>query len=178
MLLPLVAAGCTAFRGADPAAHAPIPPGEPAPEPGPFAPASIRIYPLTHLGLSREGVPQLVLHIEFTDQWRDTVKAVGVLRVGLSRPPGVADRPPAAEVAELNWEIDLRDPAVSTRYYDRATRTYRITLTGLPPWVEQVAAAPTSGPDTGQRVAVTAAFETPTPDGHLRILRDTYIIRR
>ncbi|MFI4898387.1 MAG: hypothetical protein ACIARR_11235, partial [Phycisphaerales bacterium JB059] len=52
---------------------------------GPFAPASMRVYPLTQIERTGEGEARLVLHLELRDAWGDTVKGIGNLQVQLLR---------------------------------------------------------------------------------------------
>ncbi|RMD63382.1 MAG: hypothetical protein D6824_05385 [Planctomycetota bacterium] len=121
----------------------------PCPDAGdPFAPVELRIHPLTAVNDRRE----LLAHIELLDRYGDTVKGLGTLTLELAvQAPGFSTdaRPRHTQ----RWEVDLRDPAASSRRFDRVTRTYRFRLQGAPRW------------DTArQRALLTAVFTT--LDGH------------
>ncbi len=134
---------------------------------GPFAPASMRVYPLTHIEASGEDEARLVLHLELRDAWGDTVKGVGRLQVQLLRGGDMG----GGGRDERMWEVDMRDPEANALYYDPATRTYRVQLRDLPAWVAEQSRA-----RSGQ-VRVLAVLTTPAPDGSERYLRDEYVIR-
>ena len=131
---------------------------------GPFAPASMRVYPLTQIERTGEGEARLVLHLELRDAWGDTVKGIGNLQVQLLRAGG-------AGRDERMWEVDMWDPASNALYYDSATRTYRVQLRDLPEW------AVAQSERRGGSVRVLAVLRTPAPDGSERFLRDEYVIR-
>lgn len=132
---------------------------------GPFAPASMRVYPLTQIERTGEGEARLVLHLELRDAWGDTVKGIGNLQVQLLRGGAGGGRD------ERMWEVDMRDPASNALYYDPATRTYRVQLRDLPDW------AVAQSEREGGSVRVLAVLNTPAPDGSERYLRDEYVIR-
>ena len=94
---------------------------------GPFAPASLRVHPLT--GFVRgdaDGDLALEVHIELTDAWGHVVKGVGRVTLELYDGRGGA-------TSQLErWVIDLLDAEISSRPFDRVTRTYRFTLVGVP----------------------------------------------
>lgn len=108
----------------------------PAPTPNPiFTPARVRIHPLTRFARpATPGEPaRLHAHIELIDPWGLPVRALGVLRLIARFDPAEAARI-AGELPEfpgvLVWSIDMSDPdANATRFYDRVTRTYAVTLT-------------------------------------------------
>jgi len=131
---------------------------------GPFAPASMRIYPLTHLERDPSGEARLILHLEMRDRWGDTVKGIGRLQVQLLRGGELG----GAGGDEREWVIDLRDPETNALYFDPATRTYRVQLRDLPAWAE----ATVDG--AGPPVRLLAVFTTPGADGATRYLRDEH----
>lgn len=132
---------------------------------GAFAPASMRVYPLTHIERSGEDGARLVLHLELRDAWGDTVKGIGSLQVQLLRGGDLG----GGGRDERMWEVDMRDPEANALYYDPATRTYRVQLRDLPQWAQA---------QSGQGgVRVLAVLRTPAPDGSERYLRDEYVIR-
>lgn len=105
---------------------------------GAFDPKTMRIYPLTHVEHpgpteGAAGPTRIVCHIEFTDQWFDTVKALGRLQITLYRPGGGLN--PARDVQEANWDLDLTDLTKNAEWFDPVTRTYRVQL-NLPAWVQ------------------------------------------
>lgn len=139
----------------------------PADRPYPFAPASMRIFPLTRLDADAAGKPMIICHIEFRDAWGDGVKAVGRMQVTMSgsgTPLGGArqDLPP------LTWDIDLSNLDNNAKLYDRATRTYRIQLVDLPPIL-------TSAPADAWRINLRASLAT-TADGP-PTLQDDYTLQ-
>jgi hypothetical protein len=103
----------------------------------PFAPASMRVHPLTHVDQASPDAPAgkclLVLHLEMRDRFGDSVKGLGQLRVQLFKPG--AGSAPGMEVESLTWAIpDFDDPAANSDRFDPATRTYRLPLLA-DPWV-------------------------------------------
>ncbi len=134
---------------------------------GPFAPASMRIYPLTHLERGEDGEARLILHLEMRDRWGDTVKGVGRLQVQLLRGGELGD---GGGGDERMWAIDMRDPETNALYFDPATRTYRVQLRDLPAWAE----ATVDG--AGTPVRLLAVFTTPGGDGSTRYLRDEHTL--
>lgn len=99
----------------------------------PFAPATIRIHPLTHVALPRvnaplAGVPStpergmlLEVYIELIDVDGFDTRGIGVLDLAVSA-RGDSSLP------TLEWSIDLRDLEVNRMYFDWVTRTYRLPL--------------------------------------------------
>lgn len=130
----------------------------------PFAPASIRVYPLTHVAPDA-GAARIVTHVELRDRWGDSVKAPGTLAVLLYGSEG--GRASAPEVQLMRWDIDLVDPQRNSGFYDPATRTYRFQLTGAPAWTA-----------TAARLVLQIEFRTMSFDGSETLLRDDYIIER
>lgn len=130
----------------------------------PFSPASVRIFPLTHFEVTPGGEARILLFIELKDQWGDTVKGAGRLGVHLSRLEGGAV---SREVLEMVWEIDLTDLSRNASLYDPSTRTYRVALRELPPWLAAMARG-----EAGGRVSLEAFFKTVGPDGSEVTLRD------
>lgn len=122
-------------------------PAAPCPQDDPFAPVELRIHPLTMVQPAGPS-GELLAHIELLDRYGDTVKALGVLTLELAvQAPGfTSDARPAQS---RRWEVDLRDPAASSRRFDRVTRTYRFRLEGAPRW-----------DPARQRATLTAVFTT------------------
>lgn len=103
--------------------------------PYPFAPASVRIHPLTHLDRGPTGEPVLVCHIELLDPWGESVRGVGNLKVSLFGP----SRPVSTEDAV--WNFDLNSLTTNDTLYDPATQTYRLHLVDLPEWAVSLGSA-------------------------------------
>lgn len=142
----------------------------------PFAPAAMRIYPLTHLDRDDAGRARIICHIDLRDAWGESVRGVGMLRVLLYRPAGELSG--RLDEQELAWDIDLNDLDLNTSFYDRATRTYRVPLVGVPGWVEEMLVAEEEGRDLDRRLRLVATFETLGPRGAERFLRDEFVIER
>lgn len=100
---------------------------------GPFAPARLRLHPLSHLERDEVGLPKrLVCHAEFQDRWFDSVKACGVIEVQLYR----GSNTPGMDEQIARWTVDLTDLEANARWFDPVTRTYRVQL-DLPAWTER-----------------------------------------
>jgi hypothetical protein len=134
---------------------------------GPFAPASMRVFPLTQFEVEEDGRARIVLHLEMRDRWGDTVKATGKLRVRLYRASG-SGFGPADERQELVWDVDLQDLGLNAALFDPSTRTYRVVLGQLPAWATEMVQA------GGRSVTLVAVLITRDPDGETVSLRDVY----
>ncbi len=99
----------------------------------PFAPVGVKVHPLTRLvpGNKANPAPTIDAHIELIDHVGDSVKGAGLLTIELYRGTG-----PVSAVGEQDqvrrWTLNLSDPETNRLAYDRVTRTYRVTLTGIP----------------------------------------------
>ena len=100
----------------------------------PFEPVRIEIHPLTTLRRNPETGRLLIeAHVSFFDAVDDEVKGRGLLLFEL-----YLERAPAGERRQLSrWTVDLSDLIQNEHSYDRVTRTYRATLTGLPQEIER-----------------------------------------
>ena len=156
-------AGCTG-GGTGPA---PLPPFDPGSGMGPFAPAQMRIYPLScfELGPLKQGTPdsaaRIICHLEFTDRWYDTTKAVGVVQVRLYRVGSGSDR------YDARWDVDLSDLNLNAEWFDPVTRTYRVQL-NLPAWVRA---------DLGPTCRLLVTFVPANKESSSRDLTDETILR-
>ena len=126
---------------------------------GVFAPAAMRIHPLTHADTGADGGRRVVLHMELKDAWGDTVKGVGSVQIQLRR----RDTGRIGE-SGARWDIDLVDLDVNTSYFDSATRTYKFVLGNPPAWIEDEA-------------RVRVLFSTTRPNGDAVVLQDEYELR-
>jgi hypothetical protein len=167
LLAAVFLCGC-AHNGHDPARAegGPLLPGH-----DPFAPASLRIHPLTHVDTATSGGSEIVLHIELLDRYGDSVKGLGTLTVELYKPG--AGMTPGIETQALTWDVPgMDDPDQNTRRFDVATRTYRIPLSA-PRWVVD-AVSPAHGPGW---VKVRAVLTVSGEGGEARYLDDEYVIQ-
>lgn len=139
-------------------------------EVGPFAPATLRLHPLTRLGRDDQGRALIVCHIELADRWGDTTKGIGQLAVQLYRPVGASGQ---SARQDASWDIDLTDLELNASLYDPVTRTYRVQLGGLPGWVEGVIDGASGSP---RGVIVRVALTTWLADGRAAVLRDELTI--
>lgn len=137
-----------------------------------FAPKSVRVYPLTHLGRDETGQPAIICHIELRDRWGDSVKALGPLQVQLYRPDGGLDAASATQI--LVWDVPLQDEQENALSYDPATQTYRLELVGLPDWIGQRVDPDPARPRV--RLELRAVFQTLGPNGEERVLRDGMVL--
>lgn len=95
-----------------------------------FAPERLRVHPLTRIVRQEESGRTVVeAHIELLDHWGDSTKWLGVLAMELYR-PGAGGAAGGQEQVNV-WNLDLTDPEANAQAYDRVTRTYRATLTGV-----------------------------------------------
>ncbi len=143
LAIPLVVLALAGCAGSNPNAarstRVQLPPGA-----GPFAAVELRIHPLTRVvdhpastNPAEIPGPQIEAHIELLDSYGAVVRDVGVLRFELYRglPGADPESAPASATQELNWTLDLSDPARSARQFDRITQTYVVPLPGAPAWI-------------------------------------------
>lgn len=102
---------------------------EPTGDIGVFAPEAIRVHPLTRIIDPGDGAAVVIdAHIELYDAWGHPTKGLGSLRFELFRSGG-GGIGAAPDAGVMRAQVDLSDPEInSTRYYDSATRTYRMIL--------------------------------------------------
>ena len=107
----------------------------------PFAPAALRVHPLTHVD---DGLPEakgsapkpseLVLHFELLDRFGDSVKGLGTLSVELYKPG--AGMTPGIETQELTWDVPGMDDAEqNTRRFDGRFHPHLPRALSVPHWV-------------------------------------------
>ncbi len=132
---------------------------------GPFAPARLRLHPLSHLERDEAGRPtRLVCHAEFQDRWFDSVKACGVMEVQLYR----GSATPGMDEQVARWSVDLTDLEANARWFDPVTRTYRVQL-DLPSWTERA---------TAGSMRLRAEYLAQTKEGAAETrLRDELVVR-
>ncbi|MFK7760044.1 MAG: hypothetical protein AB8C13_08860 [Phycisphaerales bacterium] len=129
--------------------------------PGPFAPAEMRIHPLSHFEQVGDD-SRIVLHMEVRDGWGDTIKGVGRVTVRLRRSDALT-----MGTSGVRWDIDLRNLATNVSYFDSVTRTYKFVLSGLPEWFESEG-----------RGRVRVQFQTARTDGSIKAIQDDFEIVR
>jgi hypothetical protein len=139
-------------------------------DPGPFAPASLRVHPLTRIDRDESGSLRLVVYVELKDRWGDTAKGVGDLRVEVRRPGLSAD---AGDEAAA-WDVSLWDADRNAAYFDPSTRTYRVLLGSLPAWVAEL--APADGKRGARTARLLVQLRTPESDRGSRVLADEWEI--
>ncbi len=119
-----------------------------------LTPTRLLIHPLTRVGKDSSGQPALLLYIELRDRFGQNTRALGTLHVVVQHP----GRDPMAAtsgggtpgVDTVAWDVDLRDADKNALLYDDLiTRTYRLTLTGLPEWLIEWAARRAAGGEGG-----------------------------
>ena len=161
----------------------------------PSAPASMHIYPLTHIEYGgsppaqpvnpggpspmdnvppqpeKRPEPRVITHLDFRDAWGDTTKAIGTVTIFLYGPSG-RGLPEGEEAAtqQRRYDIDLRDLKRNAELFDPATRTYRIPLSGLPAWIGTA-----SDP---ARLTLRAEMTCVRPDGTSNLLVDEYLVTK
>jgi hypothetical protein len=140
----------------------------------PFAPRTVRVFPLTHVDIGPDSQPRLIVYVELRDRWGDSAKDVGTVEIRLYGPRD-ASNPAGAEVQASKWEIDLTNLERNAAFFDPATRTYRFQLAKAPDWLRPFAA-----PKSEQRAAgpekCTIQIVFTTSDG--RTMSDDYLLRR
>lgn len=144
---------------------------------GPFAPASMRVHPLTHVEKVAGGKAEVWLHVELRDRWGDGVKGVGRMAIRLFGPKdGMSG--PEAEV--LRWDVDLNDLERNVELFDPATRTYRVQLGGGPAWLTEFANRGGGGVVGGpSRAMLQVTLEVRDGEGGAgRTLRDEFVMKR
>lgn len=151
-------------------------------EVGPFAPASLRVHPLTHLERDPERGVFLLVHVQLRDRWSDICKGMGVMHLALFQQTGLGGS--GQEVQLLQWQVDLWDLEKNAAFFDPATQTYRFSLSGLPDWIQAMApgAAPGAGGDRAsmgpERFRVQARLTTATPEGAETVLVGELLVER
>lgn len=142
-------------------------PDDPKPPKGDaFGPVAMRVYPLTHVDRLADGTPAIICHVEMTDAWGDTVKSTGRLTIQLFGPEG----PGGSAVDRFRWDVNLDDLRTNAALFDRATRTYRIVLVGLPEAV--VEAMGRGGNGDSQRFVLRATLTPAGGDEQRRLTHD------
>lgn len=150
-------------------------------------PATIAVHPLTRIGADSAGNPALLLYLEVHDEFGQTIKALGRVRVELYRPGfarpepqtvSTGDNPVSPDTVQPRdqaWDVDLTEPNRNARMFDDlVTRTYTFPLGGLPSWLTDWSrgGSAASGP------TITVSFTFRDADGTERTLRAGYRLSR
>jgi len=173
ILVPLLLAGAAlpvacGSKGLPPEAEGILPAEFAAwvPERDAFAPARLRVHPLTRITRDGKGAPVFVCHIVLRDALGQVARCLGVAQVELvgadaqGKPVGAALRV---------WQVDLRDPLENAAAFDDVvTRTYALHL-GAPP-EEAAKFADAVGSTDGPALAVRARFVYKDAEGVARQL--------
>lgn len=151
----------------------------------------MRVLPLTHFETTAAGETRVLLFFELIDQWGDTVKGAGALRVRIAMEgiAGVAGTPAGGpgggggvnggRASSVEWEIDLADLERNASLYDPSTRAYRLALRDLPGWLVAASAGSNGGGgSSGQGLVLEVFFKTLGSDGRPAALRDRFVLRR
>ena len=131
-----------------------------------FAPASLRISPLTRLETGTNGKPELAVYVELADRWGHTTKAPGIVQVQMYRIGGVSQG--LATLVD-RWEADLTNPDQNSKLFD-VTGMYRVPLAELPSWLVERA----GGNGNAERVRLRVFLRTIGVGGETIDLRDTF----
>ena len=91
----------------------------------PYAPASIRVHPISRIKYDRTtGLAVVQARIEFRDPDGFSTRGVGSLTISLTGPSDEG----VMLISKTEWKCDLNDLELNRRYYDEVTRTYQVTL--------------------------------------------------
>ncbi len=97
-----------------------------------FAPARVRLHPLSRLARgTRPNQRTVEAHVELLDRWGHGTKGLGTFVFELHRDALEGDGASRGQEQINLWILDLSDPEANARAFDRVTRTYRATLTGV-----------------------------------------------
>ncbi|MDX2018429.1 MAG: hypothetical protein SFY95_12430 [Planctomycetota bacterium] len=166
----------------------------PGPALNPFAPASVRLYPLTHAQpMGPGGRPVLVVHVEVKDAWGDSIKSAGemVVRVaplsgwsGLTRDAAAKDAgkdagrgPGSAREEPSRWRIDMTEAELNSAWFDPATRTYQVRLSNLPAWMEEGIRQGAGKDGSDRTLRITAEFTALNAEGQVKTFYDELDLR-
>lgn len=118
-----------------------------------FAPVSMRIYPSTRFVIDRNI---LEAQIEFFDQMKDSIKAIGSLRLELFKP----GRTGADSVGRLmyTWDVSILTLKEQQSHYSTITKTYsfQLKVDHLPKKLHKTVLHVTFSSQDGTRLEVTA----------------------
>ena len=135
----------------------------------PYAPASIRVHPISRIKMDREsGTAVVQARIELLDPDGFSTRGLGSLTLLLS---GQSENG-IMLMSQTEWKCDLNDLKTNRKYYDEVTRTYQVTLDLSPrmgvPWEPRLRAmlvtpdGRTLSDTSGIRFTRTAPEQPPT----------------
>lgn len=156
--------------------------GETRLTPGPalnaFAPASVRLYPLTHAqAVGPAGRPVLVVHVEVKDAWGDSIKAAGEMVVRVAALSGWGAAREGEKRDPSRWRIDMTDPELNSAWFDPATRTYQVRLSTLPAWMEEGIRQGAGKDGSDRALRITAEFTALNAEGQVKTFYDELDLR-
>jgi len=97
-----------------------------------FAPARVRLHPLSRIARGQRANERIVeAHVELLDRWGHGTKGLGTFVFELHRDALESDGASRGQEQINLWNLDLTNPDTNARAFDRVTRTYRATLTGV-----------------------------------------------
>lgn len=176
LLLTLPLSGCIHPRLTNAPGAVSTPPTFRASAVGPFAPASLRVHPLTHLERALDDQVYLLVHIQLRDRWSDVCKGVGLMQFQLYQPTGLGGSGQEEQI--LRWEADLNDLERNAVFFDPATQTYRFSLRDLPAWIQQMAPGGDRSAMGPGKFRIQARLTTPTPEGPETVLVGELVVER
>ncbi len=141
---------------------------------GAFAPARMRIHPLSHVDAPAGVGPRVVLHVDFEDRFGHPVKAAGAMQIKLLEPERRANGASELDDVSRRWEPAFTDLAANSQLYDPTTRTYRIELGGLPEWAQAYA----RGQDDRAGIELVVEYEGLDAAGDAFVLTSRADVRR
>jgi hypothetical protein len=156
--------------------------GETRLTPGPtlnaFAPAAVRLYPLTHAQPTGPGGrPVLVVHVEVKDGWGDSIKAPGELVVRVAPLSGWGAAREGETREPSRWRVDMIDAELNSAWFDPATRTYQVRLSNLPTWMEEGIRQGAGKDGNDRSLRITAEFTALNAQGLVKTFYDELDLR-
>jgi hypothetical protein len=129
--------------------------GEPPGDHWRIRPVRMRVYPSTRF-VQYEAQMALEARVEFLDELKDPMKAVGRLRFEVyaaNRDGEIAD-----QKRLFAWDVPMLTLAENQEYYDAVTRAYlfRLGVDKLPEKIERTVLRVTYMPLTGERLEAMA----------------------
>lgn len=97
-----------------------------------FAPVRMRLHPLSRIARGQRANDRTVeAHVELLDRWGHGTRGLGTFVFELYRDTLSGDSANRGQEQINRWNLNLTDPDANARAFDRVTRTYRATLTGV-----------------------------------------------
>jgi hypothetical protein len=93
-----------------------------------FAPATLRIHPISHVHIRQDGIAVVEAAVRLQDADGFPVRGTGQLEFEFHQ----GDRHGEAIMSRIEWSADLNDAATNAEIFDSTTRTYLVPLTLKP----------------------------------------------